>query len=76
MGTLRQQEGEGRAACRARRSAGIGIGNDPVDNRVRGDIALPATSGYGHGVLRGRHSGLGRRSEVHKTLRIARFVLC
>ena len=35
-----------------------------MDHRVRQGTTLPAGSGRGYGVLRERHSSLGRRSRV------------
>ena len=52
VGMLRQQGVRGKAARRARHSAGLGVGTDPVGHRVRRGTALPAASGPGHGVLR------------------------
>ena len=64
MGMLLQQGKGGKAVRRARRSAGLGVGTDPMDHRVRQGTTLPAGSGRGYGVLRERHSSLGRRSRV------------
>ena len=53
VGGVRQQGRAGKAARRARRSAGLGVGTDPADRRVRRGTALSAASGRGwHETLR------------------------
>lgn len=43
-------------------SAGFGFGSDSVDHRIRRGASLPHIPRLRHGVLRGRHIGLGRRT--------------